>query len=312
MDPESGPLAYLNEFPPIRPARIWERSPGDRIAWDEYGDPAGDALMYYHGWPSSRLQARALHQLAIARRIRVISLDRPGMGQSTAVRGRRLEDWGGLIEEFADAHGIGRFVQLGVSGGGPYVLPCVERMPDRIAGSAVLCGAVPLGPDEAHQGLHPVYRILIGLRWMPPRCFSPAFKLAGWMAHGSVERPPLSWLTASLPLEDREVLRHNPRCVPVFVASFEEGVRQGGAGVMGDADVYLHPWKLDWQSLRQPIRYWHGGQDRNIPAELVRKLVTRIPGARLELEETQGHFSLALNRAPDAMGYLAECLARAR
>ncbi len=309
MEAHAGELEYLRDFPPVGQPNFWERGPGVRVAWNEYGDPAGAVLLYYHGWPSSRLQARALHFLALERGIRVISLDRPGMGQSTPEPGRRLADWAELVKGFTAALGITRFAQLGVSGGGPYVLPCMERMPDRIAGSAVLCGAVPLGPEEPRAGLHPVYRLMIACRWMPPAWFSPAFKLAGRMAHGNFERPPLAWLLASLPGEDRRILRENPRCVPVFVASFEEGVRQGGAGVMEDADVYLHEWKLDWQSIRQPVRYWHGGQDRNIPGELVKSLVAKIPGARLELDESQGHFSLALRRAPEAMDYLAGCLA---
>jgi pimeloyl-ACP methyl ester carboxylesterase len=309
MKPVAGTLEYLENLPPLTPPVFWQNRRGDRIAWNEYGDPAGGVMMFYHGWPSSRLQARAVHHLARERAIRVITLDRPGMGQSMWVRGRRLEDWGALVEEFADAHGIGRFAQLGVSGGGPYVLPCVERMPDRVAGSAVLCGAVPLGPHEDRKGLHPIYQAMIAMKWMPPACFSPAFKIGGWLAHGNLNRPPLAWLLASLPAEDREVLRGNPRAVPVFVASFEEGVRQGGIGVMTDADIYLKDWRLDWASIRQPIRYWHGGQDRNIPAGLVKKLVEKIPGARLQLDELEGHFSLALHRAPDAMDHLAACLA---
>jgi pimeloyl-ACP methyl ester carboxylesterase len=308
MKPAAGTLEYLEDLPPIGPPEFWQNRRGDRIAWNEYGDPGGGVMMFYHGWPSSRLQARAAHHLACERGIRVIALDRPGMGRSTLVRGRRLEDWDALIEEFADAHGIGRFAQLGVSGGGPYVLPCITRMPDRVAGSAVLCGAVPLGPQEDSKGLHPVYRAMIAMKWMPPPCFSPAFKVGCWLAHGNLNRPPLSWLLAILPAEDREVLRCNPHGVPVFVASFEEGVRQGGSGVMSDADVYLNEWKLDLSSIRQPVCYWHGGRDRNIPAGLVRNLVARIPGARLQVDETEGHFSLALHRAPDAMDYLARCL----
>src|SRR5687768_16775195 len=116
------PLSFLDNLPPITAPSFWEYQPGIRIAWNEYGDPSGDTLFYYHGWPSSRLQARAIHHLALDRGIRVIALDRPGMGKSTRIPGRKLEDWAPLIEAFADAHGIGRFAQLGVSGGGPYVL----------------------------------------------------------------------------------------------------------------------------------------------------------------------------------------------
>ena len=51
-------------------------------------------------------------------------MDRPGMGKSTLVRDRKLEEWPGLVARFADHLGIAKFGQLGVSGGGPYVLAC--------------------------------------------------------------------------------------------------------------------------------------------------------------------------------------------
>lgn len=306
MRPLDESLGYLDNPPPISPPRFWEYRPGIRLAWNEYGDPIGRPLFYYHGWPSSRLQARAIHHLARERCIRVIALDRPGMGQSTLIRGRRLEDWAPLIEAFADAHGIGRFAQLGVSGGGPYVLPCAEKMPGRLAASAVLCGAVPLGPGHPRGGLHPIYRLMIRLKRLPAACFTPAFRIGGRMARRNLRHPPLSWLIATLPEQDRAVLEGNPRALPIFIASFEEGIVQGGAGVMADADIYLKTWNIDFSAILSPIRYWHGGEDRNLPVGLVREFVDGIPAATLTIEPRHGHFSLALLRAAQAMDYLAE------
>ena len=310
VNSHSGRLTYLEDLPAITVPNFWQAEPGAKIAWNEYGDPAAASgvLMYYHGWPSSRLQARVLHHLAIARGIRVIALDRPGVGQSSFVHGRILKDWGALIAEFADAHGIDRFAQLAVSGGGPYVLPVVDQMPDRVAGSAVLCGAVPLGAGHSRRGLRPLYRLLIPLRKLPSALLTPGLRIGGKVADLPLNRPPLSWLVRTLPKEDRAVLLQNPRSVPAFVASFQEGARQGWRGIRADAEVYLQDWKIDLASLRGEIRYWHGAQDRNIPLGLARQLVSKIPIATIEEDPHQGHFSIALNRAPEVMDYLAECL----
>jgi pimeloyl-ACP methyl ester carboxylesterase len=297
-------LEFLTNLPPVKPPRFWTTDEGQRVAWDEYGDPAGRPLIYAHGWPSSRLQARLLHHLARERGMRVLALDRPGIGQSTHQPGRTLESWPSLVAAFADAQGIGSFTQLGVSGGGPYVLACAAMLPKRVAASAVLCGAVPV-TGQNRRGLHPAYRTLIPLRKLPRCLISPQLHIAARLATGDPEHAPLSWILHALPAADRVLLMDHPGLWRVLAASFREGVRQGGKGVMDDAEIYFHEWKIPLENVTQPIRYWHGGRDGNISADMVRDFVARIPGARLDVDADEGHFSLAIHRARDAMDHLA-------
>jgi pimeloyl-ACP methyl ester carboxylesterase len=300
---ETGTLDFLRDLPPPQAPRVWETAGGRRVAWNEYGDPAGRPLFYFHGWPSSRLQARLLHHLARERGMRVLALDRPGMGCSTHQPGRTLKSWPALVAAFADAQGIGRFTQLGVSGGGPYVLACAALLPERVTASAVLCGAVPLaGADRS--GLHLAYRMLIPLRKLPKCWFSPPLEIAARMATGTPGKPPVSWVLRTLPAADRDLLLKNPEAQRVLAESFREGVRQGGRGVLEDAEIYFHAWGIPLDQVRQPIRYWHGGMDRNISAEMARRFVARIPGATLDVDPEEGHFSLAIHRARDAMDHL--------
>lgn len=297
-------LEFLTNLPPVRPPRFWETDDKRRVAWDEYGDPAGRPLIYSHGWPSSRLQARLLHHLARERGMRVLALDRPGIGQSTYQPGRTLEAWPSLVAAFADALEIGSFAQLGVSGGGPYVLACAAMLAHRVTASAVLCGAVPVTGQNRH-GLHAAYRMLIPLRKLPRCLISQPLHLAARLATGDPEKPPLSWILATLPAADRVLLLENPGVQRVLAESFREGVQQGGRGVMDDAEIYFHDWKIPLEKNPIPIRYWHGGLDGNISADMVRDFVARIPGARLDVDPAEGHFSLAIHRARDAMDYLA-------
>ncbi len=286
---------------------FWQFSPGKHLAWSEFGDPSGHPVFYHHGWPSSRLQAALAHSLAKERGLRLIAMDRPGMGRSTFEPRRRLDSWPALMESFADHLGIGRFSQLGVSGGAPYVLACAARMPDRLTGSAVLAGAVPLAEiTGGPHGLHPLYQLLIPFRKLPAALFSPLFRAASLATRMNPARFPLSLLMRSLPPEDRHLLTDSPELWNVIARSFREGVRQGGRGVMADADIYFQPLPFDIQSIRHPVRYWHGGNDRNIPLSAVREFTARIPGARLETDDSLGHFSLAWHMAPAALDHLAE------
>lgn len=302
-------LSFLKNPPPVGEPLFWEHSPGKLLAWNEYGDPAGNPVFYYHGWPSSRLQARLAHHLAKDRSLHLISMDRPGMGKSTLVPGRKLEDWPGLMARFADHLGIGKFGQLGVSGGGPYVLACAAMIPGRLSGSSVLAGMVPLPlTDLGTSGLHPVYRTLIPLRKAPAPFFTGGFRIASLAAKCRPDAIPMSILLQTLPEEDRRIILHDPEIWQVLVKSFTEGVcgLSGGQGVMTDAEIYLRKPSIRPEEIVHPIRYWHGGDDRNIPAALVEGLVRRMPFAELELVEGLGHFSLAMLRAGAALDHIAE------
>lgn len=293
-------------FPDASEPNFWLAPDGRALAWNEYGDPDGLPVFYFHGWPSSRWQARLAHRLGIAHRLRIIAMDRPGMGRSEFVPDRRLEDWPALMERFADSLGIAKFAQLGVSGGGPYVLACAAQIPHRLIRSAVLCGAVDLSPAAGGmRGLHLIYRVIATLRHFPSPLWTAALAVARGVSMTDLRRFPMSLLFRALPHSDRQVLRDLPETLPVFAQSFREGVRQGGRGVIADADVYFQTWPFDLSEISHPIHYWHGTQDRNIPLCRVEEMVGKVAGAVLHIEPGLGHFSIALQRASAALVHLA-------
>jgi pimeloyl-ACP methyl ester carboxylesterase len=302
-------LHFLSNPPPVAEPEYWEYAPGKRLAWNEFGAPGGAPVFYYHGWPSSRLQARIAHHLATDRGLRIIAMDRPGMGKSTLIRDRKLEDWPDLMVRFAEKLRIGRFAQLGVSGGGPYVLACAAMIPGRLTRSAVLAGMVPL-PLLGHgrRGLHPIYRLLIPLRKAPAPVFTGLFRVASLVCRARPDRFPMSILLSTLGGQDREIILGHSDIWEVLTKSFTEGVcgPSGGRGVMTDAEIYLRDPGFRTGSITHPIRYWHGVDDRNIPLSLVRRLCEILPHAELEAVDGLGHFSLAVRRAASALDYLAD------
>lgn len=303
-------FSFLENPPPAEAPHLWEHSSGKYLAWNEYGDPNGKPVFYYHGWPSSRFQARLAHHLARKKNLRLIAMDRPGIGKSSLMPGRNLSDWPPLIAAFADHLGLEKFGQIGVSGGGPYVLACAAKIPERLTRSAVLAGMVPLPLTRAGTSeLHPIYRALIPIRKAPSAVFTLGFRVASFASRANPEKLPLSLLLRSLSAEDRAIMLYSPEIWKVLTKSFTEGVcsASGGRGVMIDSEIYFEKPDFTPSTIKHPIHYWHGGDDKNIPASLVEELSTDMPYANLIVEPELGHFSLAIHRAPAALDYIAGC-----
>ena len=56
--------------------------------------------------------------------MRLVGVDRPGMGRSSFKLRRRFLDWPDEVAELADRLGLNRFAVVGFSGGGPYAAAC--------------------------------------------------------------------------------------------------------------------------------------------------------------------------------------------
>src|SRR5689334_14500649 len=89
---------------------------GCRLAFAEYGTGAGEAVFFFHGWPSSRTMGELADAAARELNVRIISADRPGICDSSFQSGRQLLDWPDHLRQFADHLGIGQFRILAISG----------------------------------------------------------------------------------------------------------------------------------------------------------------------------------------------------
>jgi pimeloyl-ACP methyl ester carboxylesterase len=119
---------------------------GRRLGFVEYGEQSGPALLYFHGHPGSRLEARLLADAARRAHLRLIGLDRPGLGLSDDQPRRRLSDWSDDVAEVIDRIGLQRVAIIGYSAGAPYALDCAYRLPGRVTACVVVSGAGEAGP----------------------------------------------------------------------------------------------------------------------------------------------------------------------
>ena len=290
---------------PDHEARILALQSGRRLCFAEYGAPDGQPLFYFHGWPSSRLQASLLHDLARAAGLRIIAPDRPGAGKSDPDPERHLRDWPPLVAELADHLGIDRFLVMGVSGGGPYATACAYWLPKRVRAAAVVCGAPPLHEFPDRSALLFPYRLLLRLRPVAPALMILLLPLSRWIASQEAHQAPLRWVLRWVDPVDRAALeRHDD--LRVIMAGFLEGSSQGGMPMVRDADIYLEDWEIDYAQFTTPVDIWHGALDRNLPIAIAREVAARIPTARTHWIEDEGHYSLAMNKAPEILASLID------
>src|SRR5258705_11490980 len=126
-----------------------------QIGFAEFGDPQGRAVFWLHGTPGARRQIPMEARVyAEQRQIRLIGIDRPGIGSSTPYQYDAVFAFADDLRTIADILGIDKMEVIGLSGGGPYALACAAAMPDRVVAARVIGGVAPtMGADAIAGGV---------------------------------------------------------------------------------------------------------------------------------------------------------------
>jgi pimeloyl-ACP methyl ester carboxylesterase len=253
------------------------------------GDQAGVPVIYFHGTPSSRLQAVSGGDAAARQGVRLIAANRPGYGGAPdAPPG--LSPVAKDTLALADALGLGRFAVLGVSGGGPYALAAAALAPERVAAVGVAAG---IGP----------------WRLIDPPGNNPDDRVALEMADaGDIEaalsafrRSAAADYTSMLELDDDAMMDEFIRPVPeneraIFTAEMRalwaEDLREALTSYDGYARDNLSwgaDWDVDLSAVSSPTLLWYGDEDRLVPAHHGRWLHERISNSTLVIRVGCGH-----------------------
>lgn len=258
---------------------------------------AGDAgprpgMLFHHGTPGNATRYEAWFAAAEARGLRPVAYSRPGYATSTRNAGRTVASAAADVAVLLDQLGIGEFVTLGGSGGGPHSVACAALLPERCLASAAL---VTVAPWEAE-----------GLDWWAGMTqsnvdeFSAALAgepaLRDWMAGEGEEyrnitgRDMVAVLGEALPPVDQAVA--TGEWAEHEAAGIRRALEHGLDGWVDDDLAFAKPWGFDPRDIRVPVRIWQGEEDRLVPWSHGKWLADAIPGARFTLAKGQGHFSL--------------------
>jgi len=285
---------------------------GRALGYLDVGPADGAPVFHFHGHGSSRLEALVLADAAHKAGVRVIALDRPGIGYSDPREGDRLLDWPSDVAEAADQLGIARFAVQGMSAGGPYALACAHAFPHRIVACS-LVSAVPT-PQIARSSGTKDRRIL----WLAARLFPNYLRkrLREFRPDGipSDEAIRARMLTIAQWLGGEDLrLMQNEEMFEMLARTMRETSRQAsGAGNRAEIERLVKPWGFDIKKIAVPVFLWHGGEDRIMPIEPARKMARKLKNCVSTFYPSEGHFSVLVNRSHELMAALAPAEESAR
>lgn len=289
----------MTDLPP--PDLLVEVRDGRRLALDDRGDPHGLPVLYCHGSPDSRLARHPDDDIARAAGVRLLAVDRPGIGHSdadpTATPASVADDLVAVLDHL----GLDRGAVLSWSTGSIFALAVAGVHPDRCR-AVVL--AAPLVPADAYddpavlEGSDDARRLFADAhRGMDPG--EVGRELAPWLVPPVIDEVTARQMVAGT----LAALADLPGAGEQLVAAVRASVAGGTVGV--ERDVAAQATRLGplLDRITAPVSVHVGTDDTVTPPAMARWLAARL-GTTPVVHPGVGH-ELAIRRWPDLLEEVA-------
>ncbi|GAA1956668.1 alpha/beta hydrolase [Amycolatopsis minnesotensis] len=253
---------------------------GRKVQYEVYGDPAGSPVLWFHGGGSSRLEGAILHVPANHHGLRLIALDRPGVGGSDPHPNRSVRGYATDIAEILDELSIERASVGGLSNGGMYAMAVASQLPDRVHRVVPVNPAIPVADTAARAALSRKTRMIYGVLERNPQRFVRA-----------VEQPSSrGWLIATLSRfgNPDAHLFADPERAAMLAALRSEAARQPHSGGLAqELALGVGDWGFDHRAVTTPVFLLCGEKDSGLgyakvwAGELPQGHLSLVPGGHM-------------------------------
>ncbi|PSN73478.1 alpha/beta-hydrolase [Corynespora cassiicola Philippines] len=273
------------------------------------GKSSGQPVFYFHGSPSSRLEADDFNAVANEMNVCVIGVDRPGIGLSTYRPDYTLLDWPHDIRQLASHLGFSQFRVMGGSGGGPYALACAREIPeDMLKGTGILAGVAP--PESSSKAISWTKWMAFAVnRWTPEWILCLFLEWA--LVRHSRNPDQTHWrriiiegMLKTMPPEDQRLL--DEVSTESWIKSIRECCLTGPHGYVLDARIILRPWPFRLNSIKAKVQIWNGTEDEDTPIDSARWMTDQLPNGNLREFPGDSHFSIFHCRQNEVLKDLIE------
>jgi pimeloyl-ACP methyl ester carboxylesterase len=228
------------------------------LSYAFHGAEDGPVVVHHHGTGASRLEGAIFAEVAMRHAFRVLTIDRPSYGMSTAKGDRVLVDWPEDVAAVCDHLGIASFAVSGLSGGGPHALAVASLLPERVTRAVIINSGSPTSDAEVlEQTAKRDRKVWLMARNNPARFLKTIAPLM------SREPGKVTELLAKvlLPKLDRDLL-DDPSRRAALDASAAEGRRQPGRRFDEALLIWGDDWGFDPYAVTVPVIVFSGEQDQ--------------------------------------------------
>jgi pimeloyl-ACP methyl ester carboxylesterase len=267
-----------------------------------HGDPA---VVWLHGTPGGRRQIPPAARAFAARHgVRVIGVERPGIGDSTPHLYPSILAFAQDVDTLLDQLGIDRCGVVGLSGGGPYALACAHALA-RVRVCGVLGGVAPSrGPEAIEGGVTTLTRhaALIERVHKP---IGAALSAVIRSAHPFAS-PAFDLFMKFSREGDREVFGA-PGMKAMFLDDMLRASRSGVRSMVFDYLLFSRDWGFLLREIDTPTHFWHGDADPFVPLQHGEHQARLVKDSTLTVQPGQSHLG-GLGIAEDVLAKMLESL----
>lgn len=297
-------------LPPVGETKFVGTRDGRKLAYVEFGNPQSPLVIHNHGGPSSRLEGRLLANGAIRNGLRLVSVDRPGIGGSTPQMGRSYESWANDLLTIADALGYREFGVSGWSEGGPWPLAAAAYLdPERLRHVTSIAGGNygTFGDMWAAKFMDKIDKVGGQLALHHRFTFHLMYEILALDAT-HFRKSYIKTLIKNLNEYDAKLLSDSA-IAEAFADASAECFAQGSEPLVEDSELLYHQWPFDVSRIERPVHMWQGTDDRLVPYPINKEISDRMPGSVWHEVEGAGHL-VAIGEADEIFAIAAKELGR--
>lgn len=253
---------------------------GRVLAWSEWGRVDGLPVLFCTGAAMSGWLGFGANDL-IDLGLKLIAIDRPGLGLSDVHPNKTLSSWVEDTQEFIKANNLHNVTAVGFSQGAVFALALAGR--NLVRAIAIVSGQDELTHPSLKPLLHPdVERMITAVQE----------DAAGFEHHFSeIATPEGLWqLIIGMSAERDRSLYMSDTFSKAYQRSLKEGFSQGAQGYARDLVNTLSSWPVEPECISIPVDLWYGGADTSTvhSPDFGATLASRLPHASHILDPEAG------------------------
>jgi len=237
---------------------VLEYKGGNLLSYAEYGAKDGYPVLIQHGMIASIRDDHLFGRL-IEAGVRLVSVARPGYGESSPYAMKDMAEWGEIVALLVDALGLARLDVLGISSGAPYSYAIAYKLPCRVRNVFILSGTPALYDDK------------IRALWPYPTNVNASV----------VELQALARELFFSGLSEDARSRNDVR----------DSMMNDCFGIAQDLRLRCLDWGFSLSDVKQHVVMQHSRLDEQVPFVTAEMTSKYLPNCRLEVREDGGHFS---------------------